>query len=124
MLTAALFLAAVQTATAPAPPACATAEHRQFDFWVGAWDVYPTGTDQLVAHSLIERLYDGCVIRENWMPLAGAGADGGSLTSWVPAQGRWRQLADLLWTKSFDVPQFDQAHIDELAIESGLDVRH
>jgi hypothetical protein len=75
---------------APAPPACVTPEHRQFDFWVGRWDVYPTGTEQLVAHSLIERLYDGCVIRENWMPLAGAG--GGSLNSWVPAQGRWRQL--------------------------------
>jgi protein-disulfide isomerase len=39
-------------------------------------------------------------------------------------QGRWRQLADLLWTKAFDVRQFDQAHIDELAIEAGLDVRH
>ena len=89
MLTAALFLAAVQTATAPAPPACATAEHRQFDFWVGAWDVYPTGTDRLVAHSLIERRYDGCAIRENWMPLQGQG--GGSFSAWRPATRGWRQ---------------------------------
>ena len=54
-----------------APPACAGPEHRQFDFWVGHWDVYPTGKRKLVAHSLIEKLYAGCAIRENWMPLGG-----------------------------------------------------
>ena len=71
------------------PPACATSEHHQFDFWLGRWDVYPTGTDRLVAHSLIESLYGGCAVRENWMPLRGAG--GGSLNSWRPAERRWRQ---------------------------------
>lgn len=40
----------------PRPPACETPEHRQFDFWVGRWDVYPTGTDRLIAHSLVEKL--------------------------------------------------------------------
>ncbi|HEY5713114.1 MAG TPA: hypothetical protein VIT38_14565 [Allosphingosinicella sp.] len=75
---------------APPPPACAAPEHRQFDFWVGRWDVYPTGTQRLVAHSLIERLYRDCGIRENWMPLRGWG--GGSLNSYRPAERRWRQL--------------------------------
>ena len=96
MLAAAFFLAAAQTATpapappaAPPPPACATPQHRQFDFWVGAWDVYPTGTDRLVAHSLIERRYDGCAIRENWMPLRGQG--GGSFSAWRPGTSSWRQ---------------------------------
>ena len=74
----------------PRPPACEAPEHRQFDFWVGRWDVYPTGTDQLIAHSLIEKLYGGCAIRENWMPLQGTG--GGSLNSWRPAERRWRQV--------------------------------
>ena len=74
----------------PSPPACETPEHRQFDFWVGRWDVYPTGTDRLIAHSLIEKLYAGCAIRENWMPLGGAG--GGSLNSYRPAERRWRQV--------------------------------
>ena len=36
------------------PPPCAAPEYRQLDFWVGRWDVYPTGKDKLVAHSLIE----------------------------------------------------------------------
>jgi len=49
---------------------CARAEYRQFDFWIGSWDVYPTdGSSQLVAHSLIESVYNGCGLRENWMPL-------------------------------------------------------
>ena len=77
------------------PPACEAPEHRQLDFWVGRWDVYVTGTDQRVARSLIENLYGGCAIRENWMPLGGAGG-GGSLNSWRPAERRWRQA----WTDS------------------------
>ena len=76
-------------APAPAPPVCADLDHRALDFWVGEWDVYPRGGDKLVAHSLIERLYGGCAIRENWMPLRGAG--GGSLSSWVPEEKAWRQ---------------------------------
>lgn len=93
----ALFLAGLLAAcaapalaqTPPAPPACQEPERRQFDFWVGRWDVYPTGKDTLVAHSLIEDLYGGCAIRENWMPLKAQG--GGSLSSYVPAEGAWRQ---------------------------------
>lgn len=77
-----------QPAATRPPPACATPEYRQFDFWVGRWDVYPTGQDKLVAHSLIERLYGGCAIRENWMPLQGG--DGGSLNNYVAGEG-WRQ---------------------------------
>lgn len=87
----ALSLPVPAAAQTPAsPPACAAPEHRQFDFWAGRWDVYRTGTDQLVAHSLIERLFNDCVIRETWMPLQGGG--GSSLNSWRPAERRWRQL--------------------------------
>jgi hypothetical protein len=70
-------------------PVCVTPEHRQFDFWVGHWDVYPTGKDTLVAHSLIEKIYSGCTIRENWMPLSKS--DGGSLNMYDPADKRWHQ---------------------------------
>ena len=77
-------------AQAPQAPVCTTANHRQFDFWVGSWDVYPTGKDKLVAHSLIENLYRGCVIRENWMPLNGT--PGGSLNTYDPEDKRWHQV--------------------------------
>src|SRR4051812_40803361 len=76
-------------AKAPPPSPCASSDHRAFDFWVGSWDVTPNGSEKLVAHSLIERLYGGCAIRENWMPLKGTG--GGSLSSWVPEEKAWRQ---------------------------------
>lgn len=90
---AGLLVASTVQAQGP-PPACQGPEHRQFDFWVGRWDVFPTGQDTLVAHSLIEKLYGGCAIRENWMPLKGTG--GGSLNAYVSGDKGWRQL----WTDS------------------------
>jgi hypothetical protein len=71
----------------PPPPACTGPEHRQFDFWVGEWTVTPTGKPGVVASSLIEKLYAGCAVRENWMPLKGS--PDGSLNSYV--DGRWHQ---------------------------------
>lgn len=89
-LLAALAAAGAASAQVQAPPpACSSAEHRAFDFWVGRWDVYRTDTNALVAHSLVERMYDGCAIRESWMPHGRAG--GGSLSAWDPAARLWRQ---------------------------------
>ena len=79
---------AAQQTPAPAQP-CAAPEFHQLDFWVGKWDVYPTGKDKLVAHSLIESVY-GCGIRENWMPLSNT--PGGSLSVYVPAEKHWEQF--------------------------------
>lgn len=90
-LLAVLLLGAPAFAQTPPaqPSACSAPEHRQFDFWVGRWDVYPTGKDKLVAHSLIEKLYGGCAVRENWMPIGKAG--GGSLNNYVTEDKVWRQ---------------------------------
>jgi hypothetical protein len=88
LLIAALLAPAAASAQPAAKP-CAAPENRQFDFWVGHWRVSPTGQDKVVAESLIERLYDGCAIRENWMPKGRAG--GGSLNAYVPAEHGWRQ---------------------------------
>jgi hypothetical protein len=92
-----LSIAAPAAAQQPAPAAakptvvpCSAPEHRQFDFWVGRWDVYPTGKDKLVAHSLIESVYGGCGVRENWMPLSNE--PGGSLNIYVPEEKRWEQF--------------------------------
>ena len=73
----------------PTPPRCDGEEYSALDFWVGDWDVYPNGQDTLVAHSKIEKLYNGCAIRENWMPLRAS--PGGSLSGFDPATGRWHQ---------------------------------
>jgi hypothetical protein len=118
MVIASLALLLVQTASPPAPPAppppaCAGAVHRQFDFWVGEWSVTPTGTEQPVANSLIEKLYGGCAIRENWMPLKGAG--GGSLNNYV--DGRWRQT----WVDSSNARvEFEGGLADSKMVLTGL----
>jgi hypothetical protein len=86
MIAILMFLA---QAASPPPPACTAPEHRQFDFWVGEWTVTPTGNAKVVANSVIEKLYAGCVVRENWMPLTGT--PGGSLNNYVTEDGRWHQ---------------------------------
>jgi hypothetical protein len=79
-------------AAAPAtPPGCTSAESRQLDFWVGHWSVSPKAAPtRKTATSLIEKLYSGCAIRENWMPLHGGA--GGSLSSYLPGKNVWQQL--------------------------------
>ena len=89
ILTLAMLQATSAQATAPTSPACNSEAHAAFDFWVGEWDVFPAGSDRQAARSRIERLYNGCAIRENWMPLNGS--DGGSLNSLDTATGLWHQ---------------------------------
>lgn len=96
MLAPLAFALALQTATpAPlpngqiAPPACDSEVHGQFDFWVGAWEVFPAGSDKKVADSLIERKHRGCAVLESWMPLNGFG--GSSLNHVDADTGIWYQ---------------------------------
>ena len=74
---------------APAPPDCSAPEHHQFDFWIGRWDVVDTKTGQPAGSSLIEGLYKGCVLRENWSEPGGV--TGGSLNIYDRTDKRWHQ---------------------------------
>lgn len=92
---AASLLAVMQQGSAapPAPPPsnpCAAEEFAAFDFWVGEWDVYQTGTETQVATSRIEKVSGGCAVRETWMPLRGG--SGASLSTLDPVTGTWHQL--------------------------------
>lgn len=73
----------------PPPRNCTAPEHRQLDFWVGAWDVYYTGSEGMAGRSTIERIYNDCAIRETWSPFDMN--DGGSVSSYDAAAGMWRQ---------------------------------
>ena len=96
MIIVALSLALSQTTAAeapavpPSPPRCEGETYEAFDFWVGEWDVFPTGGGEKVADSRIEKVSAGCAIRETWMPLRGGG--GTSVTAFDPATGGWHQL--------------------------------
>lgn len=89
-----IFLALALQDAAPAappspPPPCESEAHGAFDFWVGEWEVTPNQEGAAkVADSRIEKLYRGCAIRENWMPVGRPG--GGSVNS-LRADGLWHQ---------------------------------
>jgi hypothetical protein len=90
ILIAALLLAPSLSVAQPAskPPACMDAAHHAFDFWIGRWTVTETKTGKPAGQSLIEGVYSGCTIRENWSE---PGYAGGSLNTYDAATGKWRQ---------------------------------
>ena len=73
------------------PPGCTSAESRQFDFWLGEWDVSPSVATSgiIVAESSITSHAQGCVIMENWRPLRGA--HGLSINSYDTTDSAWHQ---------------------------------
>ena len=79
-------LGGIRRATPQSP--CRDGAYRQFDFWLGDWQVRNPG-GRVVAGSRIASDLDGCVITERWMPLAQV--RGRSLSSFDPAIGQWRQ---------------------------------
>lgn len=80
-------LAGAQAPPAP-PPACQSAEYRQFDFWVGNWDVFlPNG--QKAGENRIEPISGGCALLENWS--GRGGFTGKSLNIYDRDDKRWHQ---------------------------------
>ena len=63
---------------------------RQFDFWTGEWNVYPTGKENLVGHSLVQVVSGGCALLENWDATNGA-SSGKSLNFIDIATHKWQQ---------------------------------
>jgi hypothetical protein len=70
-------------------PGCESAESRQLDFWLGEWDVSPSGSTAVLAESSITLHDQGCVIIENWRPLMGA--HGFSINVYDATDQQWHQ---------------------------------
>jgi hypothetical protein len=67
---------------------CHEPQRRQFDFWLGEWEVCdPDG--KLVGSNSITLLFDGCALREEWR--GESGHRGTSLNAWSPRDGAWHQ---------------------------------
>jgi len=79
--------AVVDAATANATPCEHTPENRQFDFWIGEWNVETT-TGQPAGTSKIERILNGCALLENWS----GGGDGKSLNIYNANKKQWQQF--------------------------------
>ncbi|NUQ10993.1 MAG: hypothetical protein HUU26_01530 [Gemmatimonadaceae bacterium] len=67
---------------------CTSAEHRQFDFWLGEWTVI-NAQGGLAGTNRIEAILGGCVLYESW---TGAGVSRGhSFTLYDRGDHRWHQ---------------------------------
>ena len=66
-----------------------SAVHRQFDFWLGEWEVHD-GEGTLGGHNRISSLQKGCVLDEQWQSVHGG--SGQSLNYYSAETGLWRQL--------------------------------
>jgi tetratricopeptide (TPR) repeat protein len=79
---------------------------REFDFWIGQWDVQ-TAQGQQAGTNNVERIEDGCIILENWT--GAAGGTGKSLNFYDSSIGKWRQV----WVDSFgNVSEFSGEYRD------------
>jgi hypothetical protein len=73
----------------PPGQACKAAGYRQFDFWVGQWDVRgPAGG--LAGTNIVSSKLGGCVIEESWT--GAGGGHGRSLNFYDASNDTWSQM--------------------------------
>lgn len=95
--TIALLGVAISPPAAVAESPCAHPKSKQFDFWIGEWDVTAGGNP--AGKSKIVPLLGGCVLQEHW-----SGAQGGAGTSlnyFNPETGKWHQ--HWVWQKGASI---------------------
>jgi hypothetical protein len=88
LLSLTLLPAAAAQQNRAAPPPCSDPAHRQFDFWLGEWEVFQA--DTLAGHSRISRPIGDCMIFEEWT--GRSGYQGKSFNFFEPGAERWRQI--------------------------------
>ena len=82
-----MLLATPSTAAAQQPP-CSAAEHRQFDFWVGSWEV-TTPDGNVAGTNNIRSILNGCALEESWK--GAQGSIGKSFNMYFARDGKWHQ---------------------------------
>jgi hypothetical protein len=63
--------------------------NREFDFWIGDWDVYRTGTQVLSGFSHVEEIAGGCAVLENY--ISTQAYSGKSFNYYDTVSGKWMQ---------------------------------
>jgi hypothetical protein len=77
----------VSTAQEKPQAGCHGDRAREFDFWIGRWNVVEKGKPAGV--NVIERILDGCALLENWT--GAGGSTGKSLNFYDAGDSRWHQ---------------------------------
>ncbi len=83
----AVLLAMAGSAAGQEPP-CAATEHRQFDFWLGSWEVI-TQDGNVAGTNNIRRILNGCALEESWQ--GAEGSLGKSFNMYFARDGKWHQ---------------------------------
>lgn len=81
------FTALLERADSIAHPCSHAPEHRQFDFWIGEWDVVTTQGSSPTGTSSIQLILDKCVLLENWT----GGLTGKSFNHYDARSRKWIQ---------------------------------
>jgi len=66
-----------------------TAGHRQFDFWIGRWEVTDASGEQRYGENSISSRDKGCLLLEEWT--SSRGGTGSSINYFNPEDGLWHQ---------------------------------
>ena len=83
-----------QDAPAQPPNPCSTAQQKQFEFWVGEWDLtWPGEKPGEIGHGTnsIKRIMDGCVVQENFSGGDSMHLRGTSVSVFDANSRRWKQ---------------------------------
>jgi len=71
-----------------AQAACADLVYRQFDFWLGAWNV-SSKDGKLIGRDQVVKAFGGCVVQEHWTSVDGG--TGSSFSIYDASRKLWHQ---------------------------------
>ena len=83
------LLAAPSFLAAQGGPPCSGDKNREFDFWIGDWDVTVVGSGQVAGTNRIESILGGCVLLESYDTPSGYA--GNSHNAYDGQTGQWHQ---------------------------------
>ncbi|MCG3118247.1 MAG: hypothetical protein ALAOOOJD_00410 [bacterium] len=83
------FKAVLAEAQKNGRPCTVAPEYRQFDFWIGEWDVQSNGSGQPAGKSSVQLILGECIIFENWTGISGVNGKSFNLYNAVTKQ--WQQ---------------------------------
>jgi predicted enzyme related to lactoylglutathione lyase len=83
-----LFIEQIQAQTTNEGCNCCTENHKQFDFWLGDWEVFNSNGDKVGENKIIS-MQEGCVLQENWVSL---GQTGTSYNFFDKRDSTWNQI--------------------------------
>jgi tetratricopeptide (TPR) repeat protein len=86
------FAKIVEQVTHNLKPCAYNPLNRQFDFWIGEWDVVTVEGANPAGSSKIELILGDCVIQENWASAGNIGYQGKSFNIYNADLDRWEQF--------------------------------